>query len=139
MSKLNLLVLCILFIMVSACGRRDNVCPPKIETHSSGDTLNNLQSSALFPGTSSAPNEIEIWGKSIRVDQVVHGTLCDGRWSGTVYVDCDVSVAPWGENPTFLDDCNLDIEPGTVVYVAKHNNEAFYKGCSCHYTEGVVP
>ena len=43
-------------------------------------------------------------------------------WRGTVYVACNVQVYPWEELPTFLKDCDLEIEPDTVVYVAYHND-----------------
>jgi hypothetical protein len=69
----------------------------------------------------------------------VHGSFCDDAWSGTVYVACDIEIPEWEEAPTFLDDCALSIEEGTVVYVAHHNNEAFYKGCSCHSSEEILP
>jgi hypothetical protein len=66
------------------------------------------------------------------VDQVISGALCNGDWSGTVYVACDVQVLAWEDQPTFLKDCDLSIEPGTVVYVAYHNDAPYYNGCSCH-------
>jgi hypothetical protein len=72
------------------------------------------------------------------VDRVVEGPLCNGTWSGTVYVTCNVQVYPWEEKPTFLKDCDLTIEPGTVVYVADHGDEPYYKGCSCHTGSGEV-
>jgi hypothetical protein len=68
----------------------------------------------------------------------VSGPLCNDRWEGTVYVTCDVQVAPWDEeeeNPLFFKDCDLEIEPGTIVYVADHNDAPYYKGCSCHTGE----
>jgi hypothetical protein len=82
------------------------------------------------------PTQIEIGGKSLPVDRVVEGPLCNGTWRGTVYVTCNVQVYPWEEQPTFLKDCNLTIEPGTVVYVADHGDEPYYKGCSCHTGSG---
>ena len=78
---------------------------------------------------------VKIKGRDVFVDKVVQGPLCNDKWNGTIYVGCDVQVAEWIENPTFLDGCELSIEEGTVVYVADHNNEAFYKGCTCHYSE----
>ncbi len=69
------------------------------------------------------------------VDRVVEGPLCDDHWQGTVYVGCGVQVKEWSEKPLFLKDCDLTIEPGSVVYVADHNNAAYYNGCSCHTTE----
>jgi hypothetical protein len=73
----------------------------------------------------------------VHVDKVIVGPLCNDSWNGTIYVSCDVQVYPWVENPTFLKDCQLDIEPQTVVYVAYHNNTAYYNGCSCH--TGLTP
>jgi hypothetical protein len=75
---------------------------------------------------------VEIGGSTVDVDQIVSGPLCNGAWSGTVYVTCDVQVLPWDEQPTFLEDCDLSIAPGTVVYVAYHNDMPYYNGCSCH-------
>lgn len=71
----------------------------------------------------------------IQVDKVVEGPLCNDTWSGNIYVACNVQVYPWKENPTFLEDCELNIKPGTVVYVAYHNDTAYYNGCSCHTGE----
>jgi hypothetical protein len=83
------------------------------------------------------PIDIQIRNQRVSVDQIVHGPLCDAAWSGTVYVDCDVTVPEWDrENaPTFFEGCNLTIEDNTVVYVAHHNDEAYYTGCSCHFEE----
>jgi hypothetical protein len=76
--------------------------------------------------------QVEVSGREMQVDKVVEGALCNDTWSGTVYVKCDVQVYPWVEEPTFLKDCQLNIEPQTVVYVAYHNDTAYYNGCSCH-------
>jgi hypothetical protein len=73
------------------------------------------------------------------VDKVVEGPLCNDVWSGTVYVSCNVQVVAWVEEPVFLKNCYLTIEPGTVVYVAYHNNAAYYNGCSCHTEETPGP
>ncbi len=80
-----------------------------------------------------------IGGKEIQVDKVVSGPLCNDTWRGTVYVTCDVQVYAWEETPTFLKDCNLQVEPDTVVYVADHNDTAYYNGCSCHTGEITEP
>ena len=82
---------------------------------------------------------MEIGGKTITVDKVVEGPLCNDTWSGTVYVACNVQVYPWEEQPTFLKNCNLSIAPGTIVYVADHNDTAYYNGCSCHTGEIAKP
>jgi len=71
----------------------------------------------------------------MKVDRVVTGPLCNDRWKGTIYVGCDVQVMEWEETPLFLKDCDLSIEPGTVVFVAYHNDEPYYNGCSCHTGE----
>ena len=88
------------------------------------------------PQPFSTASQVEIGGKSLLVDRVVEGPLCNGTWSGTVYVTCNVQVYLWEEQPKFLKDCSLTIEPGTVVYVADHGNEPYYKGCSCHFGPG---
>ncbi len=82
---------------------------------------------------------IEIGGRPISFDKVVDGPLCDDVWSGTVYVGCNVQVNPWVDQPTFLEECDLTIAPGSVVYVAYHNNEPYYNGCSCHTDTTVIP
>ncbi len=87
------------------------------------------------PKNPSSPVEVEINGKKIMVDTVVSGPLCNGRWKGTVYVACDVKVLKWEKDPLFLKGCDLSIEPGTVAYVAHHNDTAYYNGCSCHTGE----
>ena len=61
----------------------------------------------LFPRSVSAPVLMEIGGKSILVDKVIEGPLCNDTWSGTVYVTCNVQVYPWEEQPTFLKNCDL--------------------------------
>jgi hypothetical protein len=86
-----------------------------------------------------APAQVEIAGRTVTVDQVVNGPLCDGAWSGTVYVTCDVQVLPWEELPAFLEDCDLEIAPDTVVYVAYHGDAPYYHGCSCHTGEIAEP
>ena len=75
---------------------------------------------------------IKIKGRTIMVDKVVEGFLCNDTWSGIVYVTENIQVNSWTETPLFLTGCNLVIAPGTVVYVAHHNDTAYYNGCSCH-------
>ena len=78
---------------------------------------------------------VEIRGKETQVDRIVHGDFCTDHWEGKIYVACDLQIPAWEDAPVFLEACSLSIEPGTVVYVAAHNDEAFYKGCSCHTLE----
>lgn len=96
-------------------------------------TLNEIQNLPISSTSSSIePVDMKINGKSITVDKVVDGPLCNDSWQGTVYVGCNVQVLEWEETPLFLEGCNLSIAEGTVVYVARHNNAAYYEGCSCH-------
>jgi hypothetical protein len=94
---------------------------------------------ASTPNSYSAAVTVDVGGKQLSVDRVVSGPLCNDDWHGTVYVSCDVQVAEWHDSPTFLKDCQLNVKPGTVVYVAAHNNTAYYQGCSCHTAEISTP
>jgi hypothetical protein len=78
------------------------------------------------------PSSVEIEGRTISVDKVVQGLLCDDEWRGTIYVTEDIQVYPWVDEPTFLRECSLVVDPGTIVYVAAHPAEVFYRGCTCH-------
>jgi hypothetical protein len=132
-----LLILAVMALFAGACERKDTVCPPDSVTYTQDQAP---ETNAKAPGSamgSPTPAPVEISGKTRLFDKVVHGAFCEDDWSGTVYVACDVQVATWADKPTFLDECSLSITEGTVVYVASHNNEAFYKGCSCHYTESL--
>ena len=75
-----------------------------------------------------------VGGRMMQVDQFIEGPLCDVHLSGTVYVGCQLTLVAWEEYPTFLEECDFTVEEGTVVYVAAHNDAAYYKGCSCHVT-----
>jgi hypothetical protein len=121
-----------LTLLLAACQKSAPACPPRTGTPQPLTFPAPTAGPRDNPGGSTAPVQIKIGGKAILVDQVVRGPLCNARWEGTVYVACDVQVLPWSEQPTFLKDCDLSIEPGTVVYVAYHNNSPYYNGCSCH-------
>jgi hypothetical protein len=129
MSKFPVLSCALAAFLLTAC-RSGPACPAPL------GTLKNLTPSELGGSppsvTTSSPAEIEIGGRMTRVDQVISGPLCSGRWKGTVYVTCDVKVLEWKEQPLFLKGCDLTIEPGTVVYVAAHHDAPYYNGCSCH-------
>jgi hypothetical protein len=125
-----------LSLMIAGCGRKSNVCatePPNqpIEIR---QQINQPQGEE-----NSYPIEITIRKKTVMVDKIVHGNLCDAQWSGTIYVDCDVKVPDWEPDEEgeakFFSECNLEIEEGTLVYVGYHNDEAYYKGCSCHTSD----
>ena len=126
----------LLALLLSAC--QEEVCPP--------DSVEHVADAVEFPVMASsppsiAPTLVSIGGKEIEVDQVVHGPVCNDIWSGSVYVACDIQVAEWKdeEGPNFLDGCGLTVQPDTVVYVAYHNNAAYYNGCSSCHTSGGSP
>lgn len=137
--NLSLFFLLAALILLSACGSKAPACPtPAVGTPR---WLTDLPQdlTASTPTNGNAPLAVEIGRRVIQVDRVVEGPLCNDSWSGTVYVTCNVQVYEWKEDPTFLKNCNLSIAPGTVVYVAAHNDTAYYNGCSCHTTSTITP
>ncbi len=127
-------ILIALLLIVSSCQEATPVCPPNTQTP---QYLTTPPGQLPTPSPVSELHSVVIGRREMKVDKVVSGPLCNDWWSGTVYVTCDVQVYPWTEDPTFLKDCQLNIEPQTVVYVAYHNNTAYYNGCSCH--TGLTP
>jgi hypothetical protein len=124
-------IVCLSLLLLAACTRQSSVCdtePP--------DQPVEVRQSLYLENDLANPVEIRIRNRPVQINEIVHGFLCDAEWEGQVYVDCDVEVAPWDENPFFFDGCDLDIAPNTVVYVAYHNDTAYYQGCSCHFTDG---
>lgn len=136
MKALFPILIALLLVLLPGC-TTEPVCPPATGTPSYLSLPPDELPTPAPPGD--APIPAVIGGKEILVDQIVSGPLCNGEWSGVVYVTCDVQVYPWEETPTFLKDCNLQIEPDTVVYVADHNDTAYYNGCSCHTGEITEP
>lgn len=133
MRRSLLLCLVLIGVLLAGCGRAEPFCPRPAGTP---HYLAGAPELLPTPRPAAGPVEVEIGGEMVAVDRVVEGPLCNDSWSGTVYVTCAVQVYPWEGQPTFLKECNLTIEPGTVVYVADHRNEPFYKGCSCHEGPG---
>jgi hypothetical protein len=131
-------ILGFLLLFLSACQSKISPCPQKTGTPSYL-TVPPQALPTSTPGLFTTPVTMEIGGKTILVDKIVEGPLCNDTWSGTVYVTCNVQVYDWVDKPTFLKDCALSIAPDTVVYVAYHNNAAYYKGCSCHTDENAEP
>jgi hypothetical protein len=133
--KLHLALGLIFFAgVVAACQPAKPACPEGSITY--------LPEAASFGETAgdtpaSGSSLEEIGGKMLAVDQVVHGPLCNQTLNGTVYVACDLQIVAWAdkENPTFLKDCDFHVMPGSVIYVAAHNDAAYYQGCSCHTGE----
>jgi hypothetical protein len=129
------LLITLSMFFTTACERKKTVCPPDYGTPAPTLQLADLIHSAS-PSSPIGPIEVEIQGQRKQVDKLVNYPLCNDNWSGTVYVSCEARVAEAeldaNANPLFLKGCNLTIAPGTVVYVAAHNDAAYYKGCSCH-------
>jgi hypothetical protein len=119
---------------VAGCQDPSPVCPPATGTPL---YLSIPPDRLPTPTPAVNPQQVRIGNSLVQVDKLITGALCNDTWNGTVYVTCDVQVYPWLEDPTFLKDCQLSIEPQTVIYVAYHNNTAYYNGCSCH--TGVTP
>jgi len=140
---------CLIFMIIifvfflTACERKNTVCPPDEGTFQPALQLADLIKMTPDPLSPSGPIQVEIRGKLMKVDKLVDYPLCNDNWSGTVYVSCDARVAEAEldaeANPLFLKGCDLNIAPNTVVYVAAHNDAAYYKGCSCHTGEGPNP
>ncbi len=125
----------LLAISVVGCQTAAPVCPAKADSLASPRVWPTVILSE--PGLQSSPTPVwlEINGKPVSISKVVDGPLCNDTWQGIVYVGCNVQVHPWVNQPLFLQGCALAIKPGTTVYVAAHNNAAFYNGCSCHTGE----
>lgn len=75
---------------------------------------------------------IDIGRQEIAFDQVISGPLCNNSLSGVVYITCDIQIPAWEEEATFLEDCDLEIAEGTIIYVEAHGDQPYYEGCSCH-------
>ena len=138
MKNLAFILSGILLITLAACQPQEPVCEIKTGTPVYLTALpESIPTPTPKPG--SAPIPVKVGGKTILADQVIEGPLCKGNWSGTVYFTCKLQVYAWTEKPLFLKNCSLNIEPGTVVYVAYHNDSAYYNGCSCHTGEIAGP
>jgi len=136
MKALAFLTLALLLLLTSACKAAD-VCPAGSVTYEADSSLFPalVLPAAIDPAPS--PALVDIAGKMTAVDRVVTGPVCNDAWSGTIYVACNIQIVEWDHEdaPTFFKNCNLKIEQGTVVYVAAHNDAAYYNGCSCHTGE----
>lgn len=139
MKKWLFILTGVALLFLSACQTQEPACQWATGTPRYMTVFPSESSPTESRNPSPAPVEMEIGGRTIPVDKVVEGPLCNDSWSGTVYVTCNVQVYPWEEQPTFLKNCDLSIAPGTVVYVAYHNDTAYYNGCSCHTGEITEP
>jgi hypothetical protein len=134
MNKKFIIALAVFIFISVGCGKADPVCPLPTGTP---QFLSVPPDQLPTPTPANGPYQVKIGSQEIVADKLVDGPLCNDQWSGVIYVGCDVEVYPWVEEPIFLKQCQLTIEPQTVVYVADHNNTAYYNGCSCH--TGVTP
>lgn len=134
MHSIRYVLLIGLFFLLVGCQGDAPVCPTV-----TGTPVYLTISPSLLPTPTPGVGQftVQLGRNEMQVDKVVQGPLCNDSWQGTVYVTCDVQVYPWIDQPTFLKDCQLKIDPQAVVYVAYHNNTAYYQGCSCH--TGVTP
>lgn len=132
MKNKTLILFTFLFIiLLSACMDARSLCSPGMITYRKRNnpfpipTENRLN-----------PQQIEVKKKMIDFDHVVTGQLCNNHLEGMVYIGCDIEIYAWEEKSNFLDDCDFTVEPNTIIYVAAHNNTAYYKGCdSCHISD----
>jgi hypothetical protein len=134
MNFIRCLILIGLIFLLAACQGATPVCPIVTGTP---EYLTIAPDQLPTPTPSIGQFTVQIGRNLVQVDKIVEGPLCNDTWRGTVYVTCDVQVYAWEEEPTFLKDCQLNIDPQAVVYVAYHNDTAYYKGCTCH--TGVTP
>jgi len=122
--------LTLFFCLAAACQAAPPACPPGSITYL---PRSDASQAAIVPENPQPADQLlEIDGQEMLVNHVVRGRLCSGSWSGTVYVLCQIEIYAWEENPNFLENCDLSIAPGTVVYVAAHQDQPYYQGCSCH-------
>jgi hypothetical protein len=128
-----MLTLVLLLLLTSACQAAE-ACPAGSVSYVDDPALFRRQALPASPDLTPEPSLIKIAGKEVAVDRVITGPVCDDVWSGTIYVGCTLQLVQWKNDgkPRFFENCNLTIEPDTVVYVAAHNDAAYYNGCSCH-------
>ncbi len=141
--KISSMIFILLIVFLTACERTQTVCPQDEGTPEPVLQLTDLIAMTPDPDAPDGLIQVEIGGKMMTVDKLVDYPLCNDDWSGIVYVSCDARVAEAeldaDANPLFFKGCNLNIAPNTIVYVAAHNDAAYYKGCSCHIGEAPLP
>ncbi len=129
MNFIKFLGIALIFSLLAACQSAAPAAEPNAIQYVDPVTLH----SRPTPEGSGLPGEVEINGKMMAFDQVIHGPLCNNHLSGTVYIASDIEIAKWEKTSNFLDGCDFTLEDGSVIYVAAHQNAAYYKGClSCH-------
>lgn len=132
MKNKTLIIITLLSIfLLSACMDARSLCVP--------GEIQYRERSNPFPALEDqtpAPQQVEIKGKMLNFDHVVSGQLCNNHLEGIVYVGCEIEIYEWENASNFLDQCDFTVAPNTIIYVAAHNNTAYYKGCnSCHMSD----
>lgn len=132
MKNKTLIIITLLSIfLLSACMDARSLCVP--------GEIQYRERSHPFPALEDqtpAPQQVEIKGKMLNFDHVVSGQLCNNHLEGIVYVGCEIEIYEWENASNFLDQCDFTVAPNTIIYVAAHNNTAYYKGCnSCHMSD----
>jgi hypothetical protein len=121
----------IVALFLTACQPQEPYCAENDLTYLDLSTWNPSDAEINTPGQS--PVSIDVDGKTMQFDQVIHGPLCNNHLSGSVYIACDIGIPQWQGTPNFLDGCDLEIDQGSVITVAAHNNTPYYQGCdNCH-------
>ena len=140
MKSFIALLLASSFLFLSGCERKKTVCPEGSVTYLSDIASFPKPSSTGNPEQVYMPATVEIKGKMTKVDMLVQGPLCNTKLAGKVYVACDIQIPEWDKEhpPVFLKYCDFRVEPGSVIYVAPHNDAVFKKGCACHTGEMYV-
>jgi hypothetical protein len=125
MKSFIAMIIFLVSLFLTSCQEKIQ-CPP--------DTISYLSPpfSPEETEATSQPLEVKIGRQDILVDEVISGEVCNDSWLGVIYVTCDIQIPAWEEEALFFQDCDLTIEEGTIVYVEAHNNQPYYKGCSCH-------
>lgn len=132
MRWLNLISLLLASLILSACQPPAPVCPPGALSYQ--NDLTAVQAEAPQPA------QVSLGRTALDADQLVRGPLCNNHLAGRVYVTCEIQVQRWEDKPLFLDGCDFTVAPGAVVYVAAHNNAAYYNGCAaCHMSAAAAP
>jgi hypothetical protein len=130
-NKILLIFTLFFIVQLSGCVDARSLCTPGMITY--------RERSNPFPSITENqlnPQQIEIKRKIKDFDHLVSGQLCNNHLEGLVYVGCDIEIYEWEDKSNFLDNCNFTVESNTIIYVAAHNNTAYYKGCnSCHMTD----
>jgi len=119
-------VLIFLIALVLAACKAE--CPPERISYS--DDLSSFPPKAVIEELTQT--KMEIKGEQVLIDRVITGPVCNDTWSGVIYVTCDIQIPVWERDAFFFQDCDLEIEPGTQVYVEAHKDKLYTEGCSCH-------